>query len=261
MGHERIGVLPKSQKWQKLVEQIGSAYSGDVPIATVATETLKNVKTRYNNLSEDNTVKAAFESLVVLSRICGSEDPVSAFQDADFSIPDQPTIFSIIKAIKEKVPQAEANSEYGKLALDAAVDAISQWHRQKKTTQIPLFESKDNLLQSWRKLSSGAGFCELSRLFFGNLTERYLNYFLDREASARAPSLQQREKFQNDLKSHIDEISKHAFETAKITQSFAAGWFKLHAKDHLPNEQEIRSFLRVAFGKLCGELRLEEEAE
>jgi hypothetical protein len=88
-----------------------------------------------------------------------------------------------------------------------------------------------------------------------------LNYFLDRVTSATFKNIQQREQFHHEIHDHIDDISKHAFETAKITQSFAAGWFNKHTREKIPDSKEIEGFLSIAFGKLRDELRREEEAK
>ena len=67
----------------------------------------------------------------------------------------------------------------------------------------------------------------------------------------------QRDVFQKQLKDQIDAVSRHAFETAKIAQSFAAGWYNRHAKDKVPADDEIAGFLAIAFGKLREDLRRE----
>jgi hypothetical protein len=159
------------------------------------------------------------------------------------------------------VPALEANTEYGQLAVAAAADALSSWLREHRTSQIPLFQPSTEFYDSCRGLGSGAGFCELSRLYFAKLTERYLNYFLDRAASASLPDLRRRAHFQREMRSHITEVSQHAFETAKITQSFAAGWFTKNTREGLPGAEQIAQFLSLAFGKLRDELRREEEKE
>jgi hypothetical protein len=124
---------------------------------------------------------------------------------------------------------------------------------------LSLFEPSDGFLESWHQIGQGAGFCELARLYFGKLTERYLKYYLERTASAVLPSLGQREQFRTDLDTRIDTISRHAFETAKITESFAAGWFNKNATEGVPDESTLTGFLHHAFGKLRDELRLEEQ--
>lgn len=261
MGHERVGFLPKTKRWNDLVKQMGSVYSSGLPVASVAAQTLHNVRKRYEILCRDDAVKTVFGFLVVFSCSCRFPDTGNQLKDAGIRMPDQPTLLSIVKALREHVPTHEAASEYGQLALAAAADAIGQWHMQHATTQLPMFQPSPEFFESWRELGNGAGFCELSRLYFGKLTERYLNYFLDRAASATFPSIQQRDQFQHEIRAHVDDVSKHAFETAKITQSFAAGWFTSHTREGFPNATEIERFLAVAFGKLRDELRIEEETK
>lgn len=261
MGHERVGLLPKTKKWDDLVKQVGSVYSSNFPVASVAAQTLQNVRKQYETLFRDNTVRAVFEFLVVFSRACRFPDARNELHNSGISMPEQPTLLSVIKALHERIPIHEAGSEYGQLALAAAADAIGQWHKQHVTTQMPMFQPSSEFFESWRNLGNGAGFCELSRLYFGKLTERYLNYFLDRAASTTLPSIEQRETFQRGIQTYIDDISRHAFETAKITQSFAAGWFTAHTRGGLPDPRQIEGFLAIVFGKLRDELRREAEAE
>jgi hypothetical protein len=113
----------------------------------------------------------------------------------------------------------------------------------------------------WRKAGNGAGFCELSRLFFAKFTQRYLEYFLQRASPATLGGIGERVQFEQQLAKHVDDISLHAFETAKITQSFAAGWFNNRVKGDVPNEKEIEGFLSVAFGKIRDALQREDDKE
>jgi phosphoribosylformylglycinamidine (FGAM) synthase-like enzyme len=236
-------------------------YSSGGLISSIASQTLKNVRHRYEALFRDPVVTNIFIFMVAFSSACRFQNTRTQLQKAGISLPEQPTLLSIVKGLRDCVPFHEANSEYGQLALAAAADAIGQWHKQHATKQIPLFEASLDFFDSWRSLGRGSGFCELSRLFFGKLTERYLNYFLDRAASVKFQSIQQRDQFQREIHNHIDEISKHAFETAKITQSFAAGWYERHTREGLPELKEVEGFLAIAFGKLRDELRREEEAK
>lgn len=261
MGHERVGSLPKSKRWDDIVSQMGAVYSSGFPVASVAAQTLQNVRTRYEKLFRDDAVQKIFAFLVSFSRACRSSNPHAELHQAGISIPEEPTLLSVAKALRDCVPQDDLASEYGQLALAAAADAFGQWHKQHTTIQIPLFQPSPQFFESWRGLGSGAGFCELARIYFGKLTERYLNYFLDRAASTVFPNIQERERFQREIQAHVDEVSKHAFETAKITQSFAAGWFTAHTREGVPDAKEIEGFLAIAFGKLRDELRREEEAK
>lgn len=261
MGHERVGILPKSARWTRLVRQMGGVYASEVSVGTLAAQTLQNVRRQYETLFQDDAVKSAFAFLVKFAHACRSQDLQAALKEAGIPMAGKATILSIVRSLKDQIPQQHAATEYGQLTIGAAADAIGHWYKDNASRQMPLFIPSSEFLDSWRPLGDGSGFCELSRLFFGKVTERYLNYFLERAASAICPSLEHRERFQEGMRSHVDAVSKHAFETAEITKSFAAGWFNGRARDRIPTEQEIEGFLSVAFGKMRDELRREEHAQ
>lgn len=255
MGHERIGHLPKTHRWRELVQQVAGLYTSDVDVPTIASETIQNVRSRLRAIQDDDGVRAAFQFLVILSVASRSEDPEHALTAVGVHIPHSLTPLGLGKSLDEWLSSREGSNEYRQIAQGAAVDAIVGWHDQNKTTQAKLFEPINNPYEIWRRAATGAGFCELSRLFFAKFTERYLNYFLEREASAALPSIEKRERFRSQIEEHVEKISQHAFETSKITQSFSAGWFNKNALEGMPNESSIANFLYVAFGKLRDELQ------
>ena len=155
----------------------------------------------------------------------------------------------------------QGSKEYSTFAVQSMIDTISEWSQKNQLQQRLIFDYNKDSFSTWQKASNGNDFCELSRIFFSNFTARYLKYFLEREASSRIQSLSDRENFSKKLEAHVQDISKHAFETAKIAQSFAAGWYNLHAKDKIPSDDKLRDFLAFAFKKLNSELLREEDYE
>jgi len=256
MGHERIGLLPKTQRWRDLVRKIGELPTQGMDVSQVAQQSAENVRARLEHLQADGGVLAAFQFLVALSVASRFGDPSPALA-VGIQFPDKPTTLALAKSLRRWVTQRMESPEYAHIAQSAAGDAMVRWLELHASCQIPLIEPADEPFEAWRKTSDGAGFCELSRLFFASLTERYLAYFLEREASAVLTSVEDRNEFGRRLRKHIDSVSEHAFETSKITQSFAAGWFNKHARQAVPNEHIIANFLRLAFGKMQEELRRE----
>jgi hypothetical protein len=59
MGHERVGMLPKSARWTRLVHQMGRVSASEVPVGSPAAQTLQNVRKRYETLFQDDAVKSA----------------------------------------------------------------------------------------------------------------------------------------------------------------------------------------------------------
>lgn len=257
MGHERLGTLPKTQRWQQVIRQISDFSISNDDVAEIVRQTTQNVRSRFRNIHIDSGVQAAFKSLVILPIASGSQNPQQILSDNGIEIPANPTPLSFAKGVRELVTAKRSSLEYGQIAQSAAADAIAIWYEKNRDTQASFFERSDDPLNIWRKARSGAGFCELARLFFAKFTERYLNYFLEREASSHIRDFHEREQFSQKLREHVDVVSKHAFETAKITQSFAAGWFNKYATEGIPSDKEVESFLFTAFGKISEELRRE----
>lgn len=249
MGHERIGVLPKTKRWRAIVAEIAAvdAPPSDVPV--IARHTLNALGSRYVDLASDAAVETAFGFLVDMARAAAGKQAT-----VDIAIKSP---LSLVADLGQRVGAVEGSLETTEVVRRAAADAIATWSRDNAATQSELFADSAPG-NPWRGLGTGAGFCELSRLFFSRLTERYLSYFLDREASAALPNLQTREQFRRQLQAHLGDVSKHSFETAKITQSFAAGWFNKNATTSQPTPEQIRRFLSYAFAKLREDLRRED---
>ena len=250
MGHKRIGLLPTSQRWQDIAQLIAGGRISDAEIANIAEKTIQNIRSRFRDIEQDDGVLGAFQFLVNLAIASREENPQAWLLDIGVELPDNPTPLSFGKAVSAYVEPKKDSPEYGRIALQAASDAISSWYEQNKEHTLSLFELPEDPFKVWRKAGDGAGFCELSRLFFAKFTQRYLEYFLQRAATVALSGIDERIQFEQQLAKHVDNISLHAFETAKITQSFAAGWFNKRARENIPNEKEIEGFLSIAFGKI-----------
>jgi hypothetical protein len=250
MGHERVGALPKTKPWQRVVKNIAAFDGNETQSRKIANQTLDNVRSKFKSIQQDPNVQEAFRFLTELA-VSGAKGNWTSLQ-----LPENPTPFTVAKALDRAISGRTGSSEYAALAKAAATDAIANWYAQ-NTVQASLFGSADENAQIWRDAGTAGGFCEIARLFFAKFTEGYLNYFLEREASAVSPTVERRDLLQQQIREHVDAVSKHAFETARITQSFAAGWYNRHAREAVPSNEEITGFLAIAFGKLREDLRRE----
>ncbi|RJP26643.1 MAG: hypothetical protein C4520_00500 [Candidatus Abyssobacteria bacterium SURF_5] len=255
MGHERVGRLPKSQCWRNIVDTIAaSAYSAEPLTATLAAKTIENVKHRFFAIHKDKGVQAAFAYLISLATDHLPE--TEGLASPETRLNENPSPIRLAKQLNEWVRKHASSNEYAEIACRAGADSIAEWTKA-SSRQRSLFDDSMDAKTVWSKSASARGFCEVARTFFASFTERYLRYFLEREASATLPSLKAREEFSKNLHTHIDSVSKHAFETSKITQSFAAGWFNNHALKSRPSDREIEGFLAIAFGKIQEEMQRE----
>jgi hypothetical protein len=254
MGHERIGTLPKSKKWINILNQLTSINTDSDAILGIAKQTLINVEDRFQSIPYDKGVFATFKFLVCFSVSMRSPDPFNKLFEENILISNILTPLAVGKALKEKVLQESNRSlEYSEIAQFAALDALANWFKA-NNVQDSLFKSLASPNDIWRDIGTAPGFCTISRLFFAKYTERYLRYFLEREASAYINNVQDRELFEFELNNYIDDISLHAFEMSKITQSYAAGWFNKHTTEGVPTDQIIQEFVNYAFRKLGNEI-------
>lgn len=259
MGHERIGILPKRKKWINILDQLSSLNADPDVISNIAQQTLVNVENRFLNIPHDRGVLATVKFLVIFSVSMRYPDPYEKLSQEGILIQKVLTPLNVGKALKEWVSlESDRSLEYSEIAQYAAFDALANWYRT-HNVQNSLFESLTTPNDIWHNAGTATGFCNLSRLFFAKFTERYLRYFLEREASAYIDNIEDRELFDLQLYSFIDDISLHAFETSKITESYAAGWFNKHALDAIPSEENIQEFINYAFYKIRNELSGEAE--
>ena len=258
MGHKRIGALPKTKAWRLIVEELGAFVEDNSNISSIAKNTLKKVQKRYGDLENDPSVQSTFEYLIKLSHAFQKDNPVEYLKNNHILDTDELSVFRLANGITRYKNTGVSSHEYEVFAKQAAIDAVNKWYLNNLEHGKSFFHTGIDTVSVFHKASSGSGFCELSRLFFSKFTERYLKYFLEREASARIPGLNERKRFNEEVEKHVNEISKHAFETSKITQSYSAGWFNKNVKQVMPGEKEIKNFISVSFKKMKKELLREE---
>ena len=71
MGHERIGTLPRTAKWQNILADLeGLEGERGTTVPDIARRTLDNVRIRYQRIHADPGVQAAFTYLLALATDC-----------------------------------------------------------------------------------------------------------------------------------------------------------------------------------------------
>lgn len=248
MGHERLGILPKTKKWRAIVSQIATNDASTLNASIIAEDSLKALGFRYKDLALDESVRIAFAFLIDMAQSAATQSGSHKIQDK--------TPLNLVSELAKQLKSADGSLETREIVQRATADAIATWYRE-NSNQSDLF--KDIAATSpWSNLGNGAGFCEISRLYFSKITERYLAYFLSREATSALTDLNARERFSENLRRHISDVSHHSFESAKITQSYAAGWFNKHAVKERPSDTQINRFLSYAFSKLREDFKRED---
>lgn len=260
MGHERVGALPHTQCWEDVVAEIADAASIDGDVSGLANATLKNVRSRLLAVHTDTGFVASFQFILGLVLSASPAVDRTSLGVLAINLDVNPSPLKLAHALAQYVAKHQQSPEYAELARKAAVDVISAW-TETNTRQLSFMGEHEQAQEIWRKASNSRGFCEVARLFFSKFVERYLNYFICREASSHLAKTESRERLARRLSNHLEGVSHHAFETAKITQSFAAGWYSRYARDGMPEQEKISRFLSHSVGKLREELLREESPQ
>jgi hypothetical protein len=255
MGHVRTGFLPQTKKWNAIVEQL-TLFDGDVSIVTsIANETLNAIKKKYESMPFDESVHKAILFLATLAFSAKQTDQVAYLRDKGYSVDDKLSLFSIISSAQKLINTENGSLEVNKIAKDSAMQAIVKYYEIHQNNQLSLWG--DDSRSPIQAAGSGAAFCELARSFFSNFTDKQIKYYIERVAASSINDYDKLNKFSVALTAQSNAITDHAFETSKLVQSFAAGWFNKYSISNPPSESQITGFLRHSFEKMREEFRRE----
>ena len=193
MGHERVGALPRTKRWQDVVGGISDAASVDGDVRELANATLENVRSRLLAIHGDTGFVASFQFLLGLALSASPGVDRASLGELAVDLEANPSPLKLASALGQYVADNRQSAEYAEIARKAAVDVISVWTEQ-QTRQLSFTGEHEQAAEVWRRASDGRGFCEVARLFFGKFVERYLNYFSGREASSHLANTEDRER-------------------------------------------------------------------
>jgi hypothetical protein len=259
MGHERIGFLPQTKKWQAIVDQLALFGDGNVSVAQIANDTLDAVRKNFISMPYDESVIKALSFLAKLSYSANLENQIEFLNNNGYVADSQMSLFSLMISAQRYISTQNGSLEVNKLAKDAAMHAIMDYQQRHHTDQLSLFS--ENSEHVWCSAGTGAAFCELARSFFASFTEKHIRYYIDRVAASSISDYGTLQRFNLQLSTQTKEIAEHTFEISKLIQSFSAGWFNKNAILSMPEEKQLQGFLSMSFGKLREELRREADGK
>lgn len=255
MGHERIGFLPKTSHWRDIVSALPEIKNNPEATVEIANRVLDLVNSRYSSIYTDLGVQAAFGFLISLVSSHNADSKSDLVPEVKIS--SDTSIFELANQANRWIDKNIDSVEYGEIAKRVCGEVIAKWQNEHALQTNLLSASRSEpTTDIWNSAYRGDKFSEISRLFFSRFTNRYLNYFLERE-TASGMSIKDKSDLISNLEFSLNQISTHAFETSKITQSFAAGWFNKNVKGKDVESKSIQNFLKVAFSKMREELRRE----
>jgi hypothetical protein len=259
MGHVRLGVLPKSRKWNQVVNEL--RLGADVgEIAAFAAEA---AETALKAASDDPAFLHAFWLLTQIPLAARGPEFAQDLRRLGLEIRDRPGFMDVSAALSAAVDrharEQRHRTDLGEMAQMAAVESLAAL----VGPNLPsLFKpTAAEVQREIGRLAGGDRFSALAREFFARLTRRSLDYYLSRELSNHIGA---GERFQNDrARSQFDDaLDRHCREASRIVEEFAGGWYgkNVYQGTGLTSDS-IRRFAPVAFKKIRAELRKRRDAE
>jgi hypothetical protein len=259
MGHVRLGVLPRSRKWDQVVNELRLG----VEVAGVAASAADAAEASLHGASSDPAFLHSFWLLTQLPLAARGADFAGDLRRLGVPVPDQPNLMDVVAGFSETVDrharERGGRTDLGEMAQMAAVESLVALIGP----QLPsLFEpSAGEVQRAMGRFASGDRFSALAREFFARLTQRSLDYFLSRELGSHIGA---GERFTDDAdRSRFDDaLDRHCREASRIVQEFAGGWFgKAVYQGEGLTPSAVRRFAPVAFKKMRAELRKRRDAE
>ena len=262
MGHTRLGQLPKTQKWNEVVEQImGAGLAGrfvgpEFYIDAIAAETLEASQQSLARAARDSGVAYTFYLLTQIAQASRSKYWERDLARLGIHLTSDSTVFDLTAEVQSAVDRHSRNRSAGatdlsEIAQQSAGEALASLAGSQK---VGLFDvGVDEVRNVVRSLSTRKGFGELGQYFFGRFVARFLNSYLSRATAQAVGS--PRISDLGDITQFNDALLTHCVQSARIVRDFCGDWYSKTAYQEGINLQNTSRFLAIAVRKLRAELK------
>lgn len=258
MGHIRLGTLPDTTRWRRVVGLIAEGGS----VALVATATSEAAQQGLDQAQNDPGLCHTVWLLSKLALAARNDDFGVALEAAGLPSPAQPTLFDIAGGFADAMDahfrQVGGRTDIGEMAQLSAIETLTALvgERSKSLFGTTAAEVRNAVYD----FSTQKGFSKLAHDFFARFTQRFLTYHLGRELSNHVGG---NGRFA-DPGEHTDFVKKlaaHCREAAVIVREFSGGWYsKANFEDGI-SQQKARNFVNYALTKLRNEIKIRGERD
>jgi hypothetical protein len=257
MGHKRLGMLPRTKRWQQVV----ASLDGGESVARIAAASSDAAEGALSRAANDPALIRAFWLLTQLPLAARGTDFTERLRELGLAVGGSPRLFEVIGAFSEAVDAHTRTfgerSDLGEMAQLAATESLSAIVGR----SLPgLFgPTAEEVQRAIGRLATSAQFSDLARDFFARLTRRHLEYYLSRELSnhvgsgSRFGSIAEHSEFSADL-------DQQCREAARIVKEFSGDWFGKTNYEGGITPEKAAAFVSIARKKIRSELRNRRDA-
>ncbi len=257
MGHLRLGRLPKTRRWNAVMNLLDAMPSDTAGVARAIVEAADD---HLAQLGSDETLTYCFWLLTRITWAARGREFREGLADLGIEVSEGSSALGLVTRVSEQAravlaqhPESGPFGELASLALRRALtDTIG-------VQNAGLFGSSIEDVQSaCRTYSSRKQFGVLANRFFADFFSRTLRYFVDREVANyigpghKIPNIRAGQ--------HFDEaLNLYARQSAHIVDDFAAGWYSKHNWESRGqiSTTEVQGFVKYALRKLRMEIKRE----
>jgi hypothetical protein len=259
MGHVRLGRLPKTRSWDRVVSLLGE---GVTDAQELADATLNAAVGLRPILEREPGLVQSFHFLAQLCYAARSDEffdrcralGIDLASDTTRSVP-LAFLASAARALDNRVRAERGRTLFSDIAQQAFREALTEAINQQP---VSLFgHSEAELRGSFRELSKTQKFNSVARDFFSSFLKRTLRYFISKElhnhigAGLPISNYEATAEFESALKKYCDE-------RAAIVERFAGEYTSKQNWHGELDEDAARRFMYVAVKKLTEELHAAE---
>lgn len=257
MGHNTLGVIPRSVKWRRVLDLLGTDAGNRAVFAASGEAAEKSLLAA----SDDPVFTEAVRLLLLIPTAARSDDFRAALNQAGLLVGDSPDLLDLLVATSARLDAVKRGTnrrtDLGELAGRALATTLSHHIGD----ALPgLFEATPADVQVVaRKLSQSVGMSELARGYFANVTQATLSYWLERTLAdyhagdGRLGARGSRDAFDTELRAYTQEASR-------IIKEFSGGWYAktLHQKGAI-STRDAAAFAAICLKKVTSELRVKRD--
>lgn len=252
MGHIRLGNLPRTRKWQQVIELIG----GGKQTGPVAAATLDASQKGLENASKDPALIHSFWLLTQLPQCAKSSDFPKNLRALGVEVSKAPGLMEIVGAFSDSVDahirSVGGRTDLGEMGQMGAAETLVSLVGERSRSLFPTTPA--DVQGALGSFATNRQFGVLARQFFARLTERYLGYFLSRELPKHVGP--DRRFANTDARSEFGKaLSLHCQQASKIVEKFAEEWYSKKNWQGGISERQAAKFVGVALRKMRAELK------
>jgi hypothetical protein len=258
MGHNHLGTLPRSRKWNEVVNLLVS--EGDLEV--IAAASAEAAEYSLEHASNDQGFAHAFWLLAQIPQAARRTDFSEQLARLGLDVSKNPSLLEIVgaftRAVDRHVQATGRRSDLGEMAQHAAAETLSTLVGR----QLPnLFGSTARDVQrAFARFANSDQFSTVARDFFSRLMSHSLGYFLSRELSKHVGP----EKRFTTIAEHREfkaALDLHCREASRIIKEYSRDWYgNAIRQEEFVSKEKANSFAPLAFRKIRAELRKRRDA-